>query len=143
MPRDHQLGKVHPSPPKNLTLKNEGAAPPFFGSHSSSSPWPERIQNLYSGYSGEGGVRMAVSDPPIVGKRPSDQSVPRRTKMNTQPNVVAPKRGDRVSMVQQEGVYEVADINSLMQTANLKTTDGQGHITRNVPWTALKPLGKK
>ena len=86
---------------------------------------------------------MAVSDPPIVGKRPSDQSVPRRTKMNTQPNVVAPKRGDRVSMVQQEGVNEVADINSLMQTANLKTTDGQGHITRNVPWTALKPLGKK
>jgi hypothetical protein len=46
-------------------------------------------------------------------------------------------------MSQQEGVYEVADINSLMQTANLKTTDGQGHITRNVPWTAIKPLGKK
>jgi hypothetical protein len=63
--------------------------------------------------------------------------------MNTQPNVIAPKRGDRVAMVQQEGVFEVADINSLMQTANLKTTDGQGHITRNVPWTALKPVGKK
>jgi hypothetical protein len=63
--------------------------------------------------------------------------------MNTQPNVIAPKRGDRVAMVQQEGVFEVADINSLMQTANLKTTDGQGHITRNVPWTALKPAAKK
>jgi hypothetical protein len=63
--------------------------------------------------------------------------------MNTQTNVIAPKRGDRVAMVQQEGVFEVADINSLMQTANLKTTDGQGHITRNVPWTALKPVGKK
>jgi len=63
--------------------------------------------------------------------------------MNTQTNVIAPKRGDRVAMVQQEGVFEVADINSLMQTANLKTTDGQGHITRNVPWTALKPLGRK
>jgi hypothetical protein len=63
--------------------------------------------------------------------------------MNTQPNVIAPKRGDRVAMVQQEGVFEVADINSLMQTANLKTTDGQGHITRNVPWTAIKPVGKK
>ena len=63
--------------------------------------------------------------------------------MNTVPNVIAPKRGDRVAMTQQEGVYEVADINSLMQTANLKTTDGQGHITRNVPWTAIKPLGKK
>ena len=34
-------------------------------------------------------------------------------------------------MTQQEGVYEVADINSLMQTANLKTTDGQGPITSN------------
>lgn len=63
--------------------------------------------------------------------------------MNSQPNVVAPKRGDRVAMVQQDGVFEVADINSLMQTANLKTTDGQGHITRNVPWTSLKPVGKK
>jgi hypothetical protein len=63
--------------------------------------------------------------------------------MNSQPNVIAPKRGDHVAMLQQEGVFEVADINSLMQTANLKTTDGQGHITRNVPWTALKPLGKK
>jgi hypothetical protein len=63
--------------------------------------------------------------------------------MNSQPSVIAPKRGDRVALTQQEGVYEVADINSLMQTANLKTTDGQGHITRNVPWTALKPLGKK
>ena len=63
--------------------------------------------------------------------------------MNTQTNVIAPKRGDRVAMLQQEGVFEVADINSLMQTANLKTTDGQGHITRNVPWTALKPVGKK
>jgi hypothetical protein len=63
--------------------------------------------------------------------------------MNSESNVVAPKRGDRVAMAQQEGVFEVADINSLMQTANLKLTDGQGHITRNVPWTALKPLAKK
>ncbi|HLJ23424.1 MAG TPA: hypothetical protein VKT71_04895 [Candidatus Acidoferrales bacterium] len=63
--------------------------------------------------------------------------------MSTQTNVIAPKRGDRVAMAQQEGVFEVADINSLMQTANLKTTDGQGHITRNVPWTALKPVVKK
>ncbi|HEV7967284.1 MAG TPA: hypothetical protein VGP19_06935 [Candidatus Acidoferrales bacterium] len=63
--------------------------------------------------------------------------------MDSQTNVIAPKRGDRVAMIQQEGVFEVADINSLMQTANLKTTDGQGHITRNVPWTAIKPLGKK
>jgi hypothetical protein len=63
--------------------------------------------------------------------------------MSSEPNVVAPKRGDRVAVAQQEGVFEVAEINSLMQTANLKLTDGQGHITRNVPWTAIKPLGKK
>ena len=54
-----------------------------------------------------------------------------------------PKRGDRVSVVQQEGVFEIADINSLMQTANLKSTDGLGHITRNVPWTSLKLADKK
>ena len=58
-------------------------------------------------------------------------------------NGTIPKRGDRVSVVQQAGVFEVADINSLMQTANLKSTDGQGHITRNVPWTSLKPGEKK
>jgi hypothetical protein len=62
--------------------------------------------------------------------------------MNTTPNPVAPKRGERVGTIQQEGVFEVADINSLMQTANLKSTDGQGHITKNVPWTSLKPLRK-
>jgi hypothetical protein len=54
-----------------------------------------------------------------------------------------PKKGDRVGVAQQEGVFEVADINSLMQAANLKSTDGQGKITRNVPWTSLKFLGNK
>jgi hypothetical protein len=63
--------------------------------------------------------------------------------MNSETNVIAPKRGDHVAMASQEGVFEVADINSLMQTANLKTMDGQGHITRNVPWTSLKPAAKK
>jgi hypothetical protein len=51
-----------------------------------------------------------------------------------------PKRGDHVSVAEQEGVFEVADINSLMQTASIKSTDGQGHVTRNVPWTSLKPV---
>ena len=51
-----------------------------------------------------------------------------------------PKRSDLVGMAEQEGVFEVVDINSLMQTANLKSTDGQGCITRNVPWTSLKFL---
>jgi hypothetical protein len=62
--------------------------------------------------------------------------------MNSMPNPVAPKRGERVETTQQAGVFEVADINSLMQTANLKSTDGQGRITRNVPWTSLKPTHK-
>jgi hypothetical protein len=63
--------------------------------------------------------------------------------MIAEQNVAIPKRGDHVSVAQQEGVFEVDDINSLMQTANLRSTDGQGHITRNVPWTSLKPAGKK
>ncbi len=54
-----------------------------------------------------------------------------------------PKRGDRVGIAQREGVFEVVDINSLMQTANVKSTDGQGHVTRNVSWTSLKFLDKK
>ena len=63
--------------------------------------------------------------------------------MNPGTSTAAPKRGDHVRMAEQEGVFEVADINSLMQTANLKLTDGQGHITRNVPWTLLKSIEKK
>jgi hypothetical protein len=54
-----------------------------------------------------------------------------------------PKRGDRVGIAQQEGIFEVVDINSLMQTAILKSTDGQGHVARNVSWTSLKFLDKK
>jgi hypothetical protein len=55
---------------------------------------------------------------------------------------IAPKRGDLVETTTQAGKFEVSDINSLMQTANLKTTDGQGHVTRNVPWTTIKVLHK-
>ena len=53
-----------------------------------------------------------------------------------------PKRGDRVGIAQQECAFEVVDINSLMQTVNIKSTDGQGHVTRNVSWTSLKFLDK-
>ena len=63
--------------------------------------------------------------------------------MSTGTSMVTPKRGDRVAVAQQAGVFEIADINSLMQTANLKSTDGLGHITRNVPWTDLKIVDKK
>ena len=63
--------------------------------------------------------------------------------MNTGTGAENPKRGDRVRLENQDGVFEIADINSLMQTANLKLTDGQGHITRNVPWTSLKSLDRK
>jgi len=62
--------------------------------------------------------------------------------MITEYKGAVPKRGDRVAMDQKEGVFEVADINSLMQTANLKATDGTVQMTRNVPWTSLKIVGK-
>jgi hypothetical protein len=63
--------------------------------------------------------------------------------MSAENSLTVPKRGDRVGIAQQEGAFEVVDINSLMQTANVKSTDGQGRITRNVPWASLKPLAKK
>ena len=63
--------------------------------------------------------------------------------MSTGTSMVTPKRGERVAIAQQEGVFEIVEINSLMQTANLKSTDGLGHITRNVPWTSLKLVDKK
>jgi hypothetical protein len=54
-----------------------------------------------------------------------------------------PKIGDRVGIVDQPGLFEVVDVNMLMQTANLKATDGAGHVTRNVPWTSLKLHGSR
>jgi hypothetical protein len=52
-----------------------------------------------------------------------------------------PKIGNRVGIDGQSGLFEVVDVNTLMQTANLKATDGQGHVTRVVPWTSLKFQG--
>ena len=53
-----------------------------------------------------------------------------------------PKRGDRVGTTEREGVFEVEFVNSLVQTVNLKSTDGGGHLTHDVPWTSLKFLSK-
>lgn len=53
--------------------------------------------------------------------------------------VSAPKMGERVRTTQQEGVFEVVGVNSLMQTANIRLVDGTGHVVPNVPWTTLAP----
>jgi hypothetical protein len=50
-------------------------------------------------------------------------------------------RRKRVGMEEQSGLFEVVDVNTLMQMANWKSTDGQGRITRNVPWPSLKFQG--
>lgn len=59
------------------------------------------------------------------------------------PKVSAPKRGDHVTSAQHTGTYEVVGVNALMQTANLRSTDGNTPVIPNVAWSALKPLGKK
>ena len=61
--------------------------------------------------------------------------------MATEYTGTVPKIGNRVGMEEQSGLFEVVDVNMLMQTANLKSTDGKGHVTRNVPWTSLKFQG--
>jgi hypothetical protein len=61
----------------------------------------------------------------------------------TASKVIVPKRGDRVSTTQQEGVFEVVGVNALMQAANIRLVDGSGPVIPNVPWTALKPPDKK
>ena len=58
--------------------------------------------------------------------------------MNSEYSGTVPKIGNHVEVVGQSGLLEVVDVNMLMQTANLKASDGQGHVTRNVPWTSLK-----
>jgi hypothetical protein len=57
--------------------------------------------------------------------------------------VIAPKRGDRTASTNHEGIFEVVGVNSLMQTANLRAVDGSGPVIPNVPWTALKAVGRK
>jgi len=57
--------------------------------------------------------------------------------------VTVPKIGEHVKTTQQEGVFEVVGVNSLMQTANIRLVDGTGHVVPNVPWTELRPAGKK
>jgi hypothetical protein len=63
--------------------------------------------------------------------------------MATEAKAVAPKRGEHVRSSQQEGIYEVVAVNTLMQAANIRLVDGTGHVIPNVPWTALKPVEKK
>jgi hypothetical protein len=58
--------------------------------------------------------------------------------VSTESKVTVPKRGDRVSAAQHEGVFEVVGVNALMQTANIRLADGSGPVIPNVPWTALK-----
>jgi hypothetical protein len=63
--------------------------------------------------------------------------------MATEPRVTTPQKGDRVGTAQHQGVFEVVGVNSLMQTANIRSADGKGSVIPNVPWTELKLVGKK
>jgi hypothetical protein len=58
--------------------------------------------------------------------------------MSSDHSGTVPKRGDRVRLTDEPILFEVVDVNTLMQTANVKSTDGKEHVTRNIPWTSLK-----
>jgi hypothetical protein len=63
--------------------------------------------------------------------------------MSTECKVTTPKKGEHVRDTKHEGVFEVVFVNALMQTANIRLLDGTGHVVPNVPWTALKAVGKE
>ena len=63
--------------------------------------------------------------------------------MVTESKVTVPKQGDRVVITHHEGVFEVVGVNTLMQTANIRSADRSGHVMLNLSWTALKVLDKK
>jgi len=52
-----------------------------------------------------------------------------------------PRRGDRFRMYEQPSLFEVVDVHMLMQTVNLKSTNVQGCVTRNVAWSSLEFVG--
>jgi hypothetical protein len=58
--------------------------------------------------------------------------------MSTEYAGPVPRVGSHVEVVGHSAMQIVVDINLLMQTVNVKATDGEGHVTRNVPWTSLK-----
>jgi hypothetical protein len=60
-----------------------------------------------------------------------------------EPKLTPPKQGEIVTSTQHQGVFEVVGVNSLMQTANLRSVDGNAPVIPNVAWTALKPTHKK
>jgi hypothetical protein len=66
------------------------------------------------------------------------KSVVQEKLMSADYSGTVPKRGGHVGIAEQTGQFEVVDVNTLMQTANLKSTDGKEHVTRNIPWTSLK-----
>ncbi len=49
-----------------------------------------------------------------------------------------PRRGGRVRMYEHPSPFEVVDVHMPMQTVNLKSTDVQGRVTRNVAWSSLE-----
>jgi hypothetical protein len=53
--------------------------------------------------------------------------------MSKEQAVTVSKVGHQVEMVGQNGQFIIVDVNLLMQTVNLKASDEQGHVTRNVP----------
>jgi hypothetical protein len=58
--------------------------------------------------------------------------------MSSEYSGTVPQIGNHVELVGESGLHKVVDVNLLMQTVNLKATDAQGHVTRNVLWTSLK-----
>ena len=63
--------------------------------------------------------------------------------MSTGTKLITPKKGEHVSSIQHEGVFEVVFVNALMQTANIRLLDGTGPVVPNVPWITLKALDEK
>jgi hypothetical protein len=51
---------------------------------------------------------------------------------------VVPRKGDRVRMGEKPSLFEVVEVNTLMRTASLKSTDGEDHVTRHVSWASLR-----
>jgi hypothetical protein len=55
-----------------------------------------------------------------------------------EPKVTAPKQGELVTCTQQEGIFKVVGVNTLMQTANIRLEDGRRHVIPSVPLDRLK-----
>jgi len=58
-------------------------------------------------------------------------------------NIRVPRKHDRVTTLEQHGVFVVVDVDMNAKTAALQTVTGDGPVLQDVPWTTLQYMDEE